>query len=196
MYCVYCGVKLQDGAKECPLCRTPVLIAGGPETAEKALYPDRLPEKESRHGAVLAVSLLTTVMIAACLGCLVFCLRTYGEAAVYLREARGKVVPALCVSGDGHRGDPDAAGRGDLQVYPPGPAAPAGAVSGADRRELHADRVLPAYHVRDANVGLVAVLRVRLRCAGTVPVHRDADPAAARPPEEDLFLLTRHLKEA
>ena len=81
MYCVYCGVKLQDGAKECPLCRTPVLIAGGPETAEKALYPDRLPEKESRHGAVLAVSLLTTVMIAACLGCLVFCLRTYGEAS-------------------------------------------------------------------------------------------------------------------
>ena len=25
MYCVYCGVKLQDGAAECPLCHTPVM---------------------------------------------------------------------------------------------------------------------------------------------------------------------------
>ena len=41
MYCVYCGVKLQDGAKECPLCRTPVAIAPAPGTEEKALYSDR-----------------------------------------------------------------------------------------------------------------------------------------------------------
>ena len=81
MYCVYCGVKLQDGAKECPLCRTPVAIAQAPETTEKALYSDRLPEKEKRHGIALVVWLLTTVMIAVCLGCLIFCLRTKGEAS-------------------------------------------------------------------------------------------------------------------
>ena len=45
MYCVYCGVKLQDGAKECPLCRTPVMIAGERETAEQSSYSDRLPEE-------------------------------------------------------------------------------------------------------------------------------------------------------
>ena len=78
MYCVYCGVKLQDGAKECPLCRTPVAIAPTPGTEEKALYSDRLPEKENRHGVTLVIWLLTAVMIAVCLGCLVFCLRTLG----------------------------------------------------------------------------------------------------------------------
>ncbi len=81
MYCVYCGVKLQDGAKECPLCRTPVAIAPAPGTEEKALYSDRLPEKENRHGVTLVIWLLTAVMIAVCLGCLIFCLRTLGEAA-------------------------------------------------------------------------------------------------------------------
>ncbi len=81
MYCVYCGVKLQDGAKECPLCHTPVAAVPVPETTEKALYPDRLPEREKRHGIVLIVWLLTTVIIAVCLGCLIFCLRTRGEAA-------------------------------------------------------------------------------------------------------------------
>ena len=77
MYCVYCGVKLQDGAGECPLCHTPVMIPPKPGVAEKALYSERLPEKEKNHGRTLVVWLLTTVMAAACLGCLIFCLRTY-----------------------------------------------------------------------------------------------------------------------
>ena len=81
MYCVYCGVKLQEGAKECPLCRTPVAIAPAPGAEEKALYSDRMPEKEKRNGVVLVVWMVTTVIIAVCLGCLIFCLRTRGEAA-------------------------------------------------------------------------------------------------------------------
>ena len=64
MYCVYCGVKLQDGAKECPLCRTPVMIVQAPGTEEKNLYSDRLPEKEDRHGIALAVWLLIDVALA------------------------------------------------------------------------------------------------------------------------------------
>jgi len=81
MYCVYCGVKLQDGVKECPLCHTPVAIAQAPGTEEKALYSDRMPEKEQRHGMALLVWLLTTVMTGVCMGCLISCLRTRGEAA-------------------------------------------------------------------------------------------------------------------
>ena len=75
MYCVYCGVKLQDGAKNCPLCHTPVAIVPQSGTEEKALYSDRLPAEE-RSGRALVVWLLTTVMAAICLGCLIFCLRT------------------------------------------------------------------------------------------------------------------------
>ena len=81
MYCVYCGVRLQDGAEECPLCRTPVMLAGMPGTEGKALYSDRLPEKEDRNGVTLVVWLLTTVILAVCLGCLIFCLRTAGEVS-------------------------------------------------------------------------------------------------------------------
>jgi len=80
MYCVYCGVKLQDGAGECPLCHTPVMIPEKPGTAEKSLYSDRLPEKE-KSARPLVVWIITTVMIAACLACLVFCLRTVNEAS-------------------------------------------------------------------------------------------------------------------
>ena len=46
MYCVYCGVRLQDGAAECPLCRTPVMHPDRPESGPRTLYPDRLPEEE------------------------------------------------------------------------------------------------------------------------------------------------------
>ena len=78
MYCVYCGVKLQDGAKECPLCHTPVMSVPMPESESRSLYSDRLPEAEKRSGRALAVWLVTSVMAAVCLGCLIFCLRTAG----------------------------------------------------------------------------------------------------------------------
>ena len=80
MYCVYCGVKLQDGAKECPLCHTPVMIARPEGMTEKSSYSDLLPEEEKQSRA-LVVWLLTTVFAAVCLGCLIFCLRTAGEVS-------------------------------------------------------------------------------------------------------------------
>ena len=80
MYCVYCGVKLQDGAGECPLCHTPVAVPTAPWMAEKPLYSDRLPAEE-KSARPLVVWIITTVMIAASLGCLIFCLRTMKEAA-------------------------------------------------------------------------------------------------------------------
>lgn len=80
MYCVYCGVRLQDGAEQCPLCSTPVVMPRAPgregevRTAP-ALYPDRLPE-EKKRGRGLLVWLLTTVLLAVCLSCLILCLNT------------------------------------------------------------------------------------------------------------------------
>ena len=81
MYCVYCGVKLQDGAKDCPLCHTPVMNVPMPESESRSLYSDRLPEAENRSGRALAVWLVTSVMAAVCIGCLVFCLRTKGAVS-------------------------------------------------------------------------------------------------------------------
>ena len=81
MYCVYCGVKLQDGAKECPLCHTPVMNVPMPESESRSLYSDRMPEAENRSGRALAVWLVTSVMAAICIGCLVFCLRTAGAVS-------------------------------------------------------------------------------------------------------------------
>ena len=80
MYCIHCGVRLQDDAAECPLCHTPVVTTPMPESAVRNRYSDRYPEPEKRHGKVLAAWLFTTVMIAAGLGCLIFCLRTYHTA--------------------------------------------------------------------------------------------------------------------
>ena len=48
MYCVKCGVRLQDGVEICPLCETPVW---NPESAERDIaYPERLPDKYRESG--------------------------------------------------------------------------------------------------------------------------------------------------
>lgn len=78
MYCVYCGVKLQDGSAECPLCHTPVMHPDNRESGRRALYPDRLPPEE-RHGRALLVWLLTLVMAGVSMACLFLCLHRYGE---------------------------------------------------------------------------------------------------------------------
>lgn len=45
-YCVMCGVKLEDGAVQCPLCRTEVLLPSHVvEKPAEPLFPHPLPEK-------------------------------------------------------------------------------------------------------------------------------------------------------
>ena len=78
VYCVYCGVKLQEGAGECPLCHTPVMLPDRKESEMRTLYPDRLPEEE-RHGRALLVWLLTMVMIGVSMACLILCLHRRHE---------------------------------------------------------------------------------------------------------------------
>ena len=80
MYCIHCGVKLQENAAECPLCHTPVVTTPMPESAVRSRYSDRSPEKEKGHGRVLACWLITVVMIAVGLSCLIVCLQKTGQA--------------------------------------------------------------------------------------------------------------------
>lgn len=76
MYCVKCGVRLQEGVARCPLCHTPVW---NPELPEKPAqtYPDRWPAPpRSKRYPFLA--LVTVLCMAICLPCLIYCLNTYG----------------------------------------------------------------------------------------------------------------------
>ena len=79
MYCVYCGVRLQDGAAECPLCHTKVTAVPVPEHLKESSYPDRYPRIEKQSGKILALGLVTVILIAAALGCLIFCLKSTGK---------------------------------------------------------------------------------------------------------------------
>ena len=72
MYCVKCGVRLQDGTERCPLCDTPVWNPGEPETAAPN-FSDRYPiPPKSRRYPILAF--LTAFLIAGSLSALIFCL--------------------------------------------------------------------------------------------------------------------------
>lgn len=77
MYCVKCGVRLQDGVQACPLCGTPVW---NPDEQRKenptfsGIYPDR---PNSKRYPILGF--LTALLIAVDLAFLIFCLKTYGS---------------------------------------------------------------------------------------------------------------------
>ena len=76
MYCVRCGVRLQDGAESCPLCETPVW---NPEQSRKEHgYPDHYPLAQKESGLPFAVS-LTVICVMAITVILIVCLRLYGE---------------------------------------------------------------------------------------------------------------------
>ncbi len=76
MYCVKCGVRLQEGAERCPLCDTPVW---NPEalSAEKS-YPDTLPEHYRESSLPLAITMTVVCAVAAAV-ILTICYRLYGE---------------------------------------------------------------------------------------------------------------------
>ena len=76
MYCVKCGVRLQQGVNECPLCATPVWNPDGTAEAGKN-YPDELPRRyrESSLPALFFITLLCAITIAVVLA---ICLKLYG----------------------------------------------------------------------------------------------------------------------
>ncbi len=71
MYCVKCGVRLQDGVERCPLCQTPVWNPEG--TPAEPSFPDRYPAPlKSRRYPVMAF--LAALLAAVSLSALIYCL--------------------------------------------------------------------------------------------------------------------------
>jgi len=79
MYCVKCGVRLEQGTEKCPLCGTPVWNP----TAEPAdsHYNSRLYPVKGRSGKFAALSFVTILVINVCLSCLIICLEAYRAVA-------------------------------------------------------------------------------------------------------------------
>ena len=75
-YCVNCGVELNPAARECPLCRTPVLNPSCPVDADApSFFPTRREEVapvSRREAALLLSSMLLSVAICCTLLNLVF----------------------------------------------------------------------------------------------------------------------------
>ena len=75
MYCVKCGVRLQEGVSSCPLCQTPVW---NPDAGKKEeLYPDSLP-RHTREPSLAGAAAMTVVCAIAAAVVLIVCFRLYG----------------------------------------------------------------------------------------------------------------------
>lgn len=75
MYCVRCGVKLQEGTERCPLCQTPVW---NPEPVrEERSYPDNLPLRHREADLPGAVA-FTVICLTAIMVTLIVCFHLYG----------------------------------------------------------------------------------------------------------------------
>ena len=78
MYCVRCGVKLQEGVKACPLCGTPLWCPeAGEGTPAAATYSDRYPVLNRQKRLTIMAS-LTVALLAAMVACLAIALNTAG----------------------------------------------------------------------------------------------------------------------
>ena len=75
MYCVKCGVRLQEGAGRCPLCATPVW--NPEETTAEHGYPDTLPHAHRESDLPGAVA-FTVICAIAVLVTLTVCFKLYG----------------------------------------------------------------------------------------------------------------------
>ena len=63
MYCVKCGVRLQEGVESCPLCQTPVW---NPDALQaKHAWPDQLPEQHNERDLSGAVGFTVLSVVAA-----------------------------------------------------------------------------------------------------------------------------------
>lgn len=77
MYCVKCGVKLDDSLERCPLCGTPVWrpeTAVDPARSFSGIYP-----RKQQNERLAVVSFLTALSLLASFILLRICLRLYGS---------------------------------------------------------------------------------------------------------------------
>ena len=78
MYCVRCGVKLQEGVKACPLCGTPVWCPQAQEEPPAATSSDRYPVV-SRQQRLTIMASLTVALLAVMIACCSIALNTAGR---------------------------------------------------------------------------------------------------------------------
>ena len=78
MYCVRCGVRLQEGVKACPLCGTPLWCPEAGEMAPAATYSDRYPVLSRQKRLTIMASLMVS-LLAAMVACLTIALNTTGR---------------------------------------------------------------------------------------------------------------------
>ena len=78
MYCVKCGVRLQDGTEQCPLCGTPVW---NPENvpAPERKYPDHNTPAIYRDSDPVLATAVTIACALAEIIILILCYSLYGE---------------------------------------------------------------------------------------------------------------------
>ncbi len=76
MYCVKCGVKLQDGMESCPLCGTPVWDPN--RLAREHGYPDEYPREHKASCRPFAVAMTAVSALAAAV-VLTVCFKLYGS---------------------------------------------------------------------------------------------------------------------
>ena len=85
-YCVNCGVELDDTARFCPLCHTPVLNPSQPvNISVPPPFPDErgeVPPAVKRDAAILLSSML--VSVAVCCGVLNMFLKPERTWSVYV----------------------------------------------------------------------------------------------------------------
>lgn len=75
MYCVKCGVKLQEGINSCPLCGTSVW---NPDRAQvERSYPDHYPHAQKASNLPFAVA-MTVACVMAIAVVLTVCFKLYG----------------------------------------------------------------------------------------------------------------------
>ena len=75
MYCVRCGVKLQEGVSSCPLCNTPVWNPD--ENIKEERYPDSLPT-HTRDSSIAGAVAMTVFCAAVIAVVMIVCFRLYG----------------------------------------------------------------------------------------------------------------------
>ena len=76
MYCVKCGVRLQDGVNSCPLCGTPVWNPEQPEEVRSC--PDHYPQSHKESNLPFAVA-MTVICALAVAVILTVCFKLYGK---------------------------------------------------------------------------------------------------------------------
>ena len=101
MYCVKCGVRLQDGVKNCPLCNTPVWNPEQPEAEHS--YPNHYPSAHKESGRPFAVAMtVVCVMVVAVI--LTVCFKLYGKlnwGGYAIGASRCSMSSAFCQTGSG-----------------------------------------------------------------------------------------------